>query len=305
MRAVAVLFPGQGAQRVGMLGRLAQQHPARVRQLLDEANEVCGYDLGARIRDGPAAELARTRLAQPSLLLTSTAYWRTAAQEHVAGAAATYFLGHSVGEYGALVACGALAFADALRLLLRRGELLEACALPAEPTAMAVVTPRGGAAELADAIRARGVDVAAINSPQQLTVSGLLREIRALEAGLGPAIRSLAVLRNVSRPFHSRLLAPAAARYAADVGAARFAPPRGIFVSSVTGRPVADPRELPGLLARQVVATVQWHAAVEYCLGREPGLRFVEVGPGAVLSGLLRRSGRAPPASIVPLDAYK
>lgn len=273
------------------MGRdLAATFPA-ARATFSEADAVLGFDLSRVCFEGPESELTRTSVAQPAILTHSVAVLRALAGRLPPVAAAA---GHSLGEFTAYVAAGALAFADALRTVRRRGELMEASGRE-RPGTMAAVLGLGEDAveEVCRRASAEGGDCVAanFNAPSQVVISGDVATVdRALalarEAGARRAIRL-----NVSGAFHSPLMRVAEAGLAAhletvDLGRARFP-----VISNVTCRPVEDPAEARQLLVRQLTSPVRWTGCVRTLL--EGGTRrFLEVGPGAVLTGLLKRIER-------------
>lgn len=281
---IALLFPGQGAQTVGMGRALAQAVPA-ARQAFEEAGEALGYDLARICFEGPQERLTATDVCQPAILATSIAALRAAAEVGLAG---DLVLGHSLGEYSALVAAGAIGYADALRLVAERGAAMHAAGL-ARPGTMAALL--GASDADAEALCAAAGDVwpANYNCPGQVVASGTLDGIaRLLDLAAARGIRAARL--QVGGAFHSPLMAPAADRLRPALAAWRPTPPAPPFLSTTTV--AVEPAErLPEVLLEQLLAPVRFGAAVEEAL-RMGVTRFVELGPGKVLSGLVRRVRR-------------
>ncbi|HEY8468838.1 MAG TPA: ACP S-malonyltransferase [Longimicrobiales bacterium] len=284
---VALLFPGQGAQYVGMGRDLADRYPA-VRDLWREADEALGVELSRIAWEGPEQELTATHNAQPAILVHSIAVFRL-----VAGAFedVRFAAGHSLGEFSAYVAAGSLDFADAVRLVRRRGELMHRSGEERPGTMAAILGLDDEAVErVCREASAPGAECVAANynAPGQVVVSGDVAAVEraialAREAGARRALRL-----NVSGAFHSPLMATAEAGLAAELESARFAAPRFPVVSNVTAEPVTDAASARALLLRQLTAPVRWVACMRTILSA--GVQdFVELGPGSVLSGLLKR----------------
>jgi len=293
MRAFA--FPGQGSQAVGM-GKDFYEASQTVRDVYDEASGVLGYDLTAVSFEGPMDVLSRTDVTQPALLTHSTAVFRLLRERGVEFDCA---LGHSLGEYSALVATGAISFADALRAVKLRGEAMLLGAQE-HPSGMAAVLGLDD-----DAVEAVCADIddvwpANFNSPGQVVVSGSLAgleelEIQAKEAGARKVVRLV-----VSGAFHSPYMESAAATLGELLRELEWHAPRPPFYSVCTlefetGGPADTPVSFATLLQEQVTAPVRFTQAVR-ALAAAGYDEFVEVGPGAVLSGLIRRI--APEAAV-------
>lgn len=294
----AGVFPGQGSQAVGM-GRELAERETIVRDTFAEADDVLGFGLSAICFDGPADELKRTSIAQPALVTMSTAYWRLLA---VRGALTCGVVaGHSLGEYAALVAAEALTFRDAVTLVRRRGELMEAAAA-AHPGGMAAVIgldDEGVRALCAEVAAMHGTLVPAnFNAPGQVVVSGETEAIGALR-GLARERGVRVIPLAVSGPFHSLLMQPAADAFADLLAGVRISTPIVPIVPNVTAVPTTDPALIRDTLVRQITGSVQWVASVQAMrdLGAE---RFVEIGPGNVLTGLVQRI--VPDATAIPVS---
>ena len=282
---IVAMFPGQGAQAVGMGRALAESHEL-ARRAFEEADDVLGYALSDVCFAGPAERLTATDVCQPALVTVSVAAWRVAREE--AGLEPGLMMGHSLGEYSALVAAGAMSFADALRITAERGAAMRAAGRVA-PGAMAALL--GASDADAEALAAEAGDAwpANYNCPAQVVISGSLEGIDLLE-GLAVA-RGVRVARlQVDGAFHSPLMAPAAERLRPALAAWEPVPPAPPFLSTTTCA-VEPPERLRDVLLGQLTSPVRFGAAVERAL--EMGARtFVELGPGRVLSGLVRRVRR-------------
>ena len=288
---LALLFPGQGSQAVGM-GRDAFEASPEARAVFAAADAALGLPLSRLCFEGPEAELVRTEIQQPAILTVSVALLR--ALQARGPLAPAYVAGHSLGEYTALVAAGALGFEDAVRLVHARGRLMQE-AVPAGHGAMAAIL---GAPELveracAEAQAACGGLVAPsnYNAPEQTVIAGQAGAVAAAceRARAAGARRSVPL--PVSAPFHCALMAPAADKLAAELASVRFSAPRPPVVTNVEAEPNADPARIAELLRRQVTAPVLFVALVRR-LSALGVTRVLEVGPGRVLSGLVARIER-------------
>jgi len=285
---LAMLFPGQGSQSPGMGKDLAENFSV-ARRVFEEADDALGFSISRLCFEGPAEELQLTENTQPSILAVSIAAFR--ALESTGTPAPAFVAGHSLGEYSALVAAGVLDLSDALRTVRMRGRYMQE-AVPVGTGAMAAVM--GG--ELADVQRvcaeASGDEVcsiANINSPGQLVIAGHATAVdRAIELLKGVAkVKKL----NVSAPFHCALMKPAQDRLAADLDRLNFKEPKFPIVTNVDARITTAPEELRDSLIRQVSAPVRWVESMELLVQNGVGTA-VEVGPGKVLSGLMRKTSR-------------
>ena len=266
------------------MGRELAGSFASARRIFADANEVLGFDLMRLCFEGPEDELQRTANAQPALLTTSIAAL-AAAKEALGGLAApTLVAGHSLGEFTALVAAEVLAFADALRLVRRRGELMEAADMSGGMIAVIGLD----ADVVARAIDATGCVVANDNAPGQVVVSGAKAALEQASAALsGAGAKRLMPLR-VSAAFHSPTMRPVGDALASAMSAIPFQDARVPVVSNVDAEPHTRATEFPQLLARQVYSPVRWAASVRRIEG-EGVDRFIEFGAGAVLTGLVKR----------------
>ncbi|HTJ20741.1 MAG TPA: ACP S-malonyltransferase [Gemmatimonadaceae bacterium] len=284
-----LLFPGQGSQKPGMGKDLAGAFPA-ARAVFDEADRTLGIALSALCFEGPDDQLTSTQNAQPALLAHGAAAWtliREHALPHVRAAA-----GHSLGEFTAYHAAGTLSLDDALRVVRTRGELMFTSGVE-RPGAMAAIL--GLAADAVERVCATataegGVVVPAnYNTPEQVVVSGEIAAVEramalAKEAGAKRAIRL-----NVSGAFHSPLMEVAAAGLERALDAAAMRVPSFPVSSNVSAEPVRDATAAKALLVRQLTSPVRWTALVQRLAADHPGAVFVELGPGTVLSNLVKR----------------
>lgn len=290
---IAFMFPGQGSQKVGM-GRVWAEASAGARQAFEEADEALGFPLSRLCFEGPEEELNLTANTQPALLATSVAVLR-ALGELAPELSPVAVAGHSLGEYSALVAAGALDFADALRLVRRRGELMQE-AVPVGVGAMAAIIgmdPETIAAVAADAAQGEVCAVANLNGPGQTVIAGHKGAIdRAVALARERGARKATILA-VSAPFHSPLMRPAREGLAPMLAATEFRDPRVPVVTNADAEPAATGDAARDALVRQIDGPVRW---VESVLRMEEDLgvqAFVEVGPGNVLAGLTRRIVKA------------
>jgi [acyl-carrier-protein] S-malonyltransferase len=291
MTTTAFVFPGQGSQSVGMGKALAEAFPA-ARGVFDEVDAALGQKLSALMFDGPMEELTLTANAQPALMAVSMAALRVLEAE--AGlslkAHAACVAGHSLGEYSALAAAGALSVGDAARLLRIRGDAMQA-AVPVGVGAMAAVIGLSfdDVAAVAQAARQGEVcDAANDNGGGQVVVSG---HKAAVERAIGLAQEKgakRAMLLPVSAPFHCALMEPAAVAMEQALAAVAVKTPVVPLVANVTATFTTDPVEIKALLVRQVTGTVRWRESVAFMASRGV-TRFVEVGAGKVLNGLIKR----------------
>jgi [acyl-carrier-protein] S-malonyltransferase len=289
MPSTAFLFPGQGAQYVGMAKALCEQLPA-ARRLFDEAAEVLGYDLLALCANGPEEKLNSTVVSQPAIFVASLAAMEALRhQDPDAEKDATAAAGLSLGEYTALVFAGALSFRDGLKVVQKRGEAMQAAA-DARPSGMvAVLGPDQASVEqLCDQARGDGVlQLANYLCPGNLVASGDRAACDAL-AKLAEAAGARVVRLPVAGAFHTNLMKPADDALAAALVGVALLPPRLPVWSNVDARPHTDPAEIRSLLVRQVVSPVRWEQIMRGLL--EAGVeRFYELGPKRVLAGLLKR----------------
>ena len=282
------LFPGQGAQHVGMLEDVAATAPL-VAERYREAADALGFDLARIIRAGPAEELNKTEITQPALLAVSVALldvWRS-----LGGAAPAMVAGHSLGEYSALTAAGVLDFAAAVRLVHERGKLMQQ-AVPAGEGAMAAILGLQDDEVAACCKAAQGVVTPAnYNSPGQVVIAGAARAVAAAVDACKEAGARRAVPLDVSVPSHCALMAPAGDRLAALLDEVQLKEPQVPVVQNFTAAVAPDAAAIHANLLRQLVSPVRWSASVTAMAGA--GVEaFLECGPGNVLAGLARRIDR-------------
>jgi len=285
--SVAFVFPGQGSQEVGMGKALADAFPES-RAAFEEADASVGFDLSRLVFEGPADELQLTANTQPAILTTSVAALRPLVAR---GLRPDWVAGHSLGEYTALVAAGSLSLADAALAVHRRGRYMQE-AVPVGVGAMSAVLGLDLAevekACAASAVEGSVVSAANINSPGQIVIAGHAAAVsRAGEACRAAGARRVVPL-PVSAPFHCALMKPAEERLAGDLGKIALRDPAVPVVTNVDARPVRTAEECRGALVRQVSGAVRWQESIELLAG-EGVTTFVEVGPGTVLSGLVRK----------------
>ena len=289
--SIAFVFPGQGSQTVGMGKDLALAF-ASARRVFDEADAALGDKLSAIMWDGPAEKLTLTENAQPALVAVSLAAMRVLEAE--AGVDlkrdAAFVAGHSVGEYSALAAAGALALADAVRLVRIRGRAMQQ-AVPVGVGAMAAllgVDFDQAAAIAVEAAQAEIVQAANDNGGGQVVVSGHRAAVeRAVEVAKAKGVRR-AMMLPVSAPFHCALMQPAADVMAQALAKVSIKPPCVPLVANVLAKPAADPAQIVRGLVAQVTGTVRWRESITYMTGAGV-TTFYEVGSGKVLSGLVKR----------------
>lgn len=289
------MFPGQGAQHVGMGKALADSAPI-ARQTYEEANDTLGYDIAAICFDGPADALVPTDVCQPAILATSVAAWRVA---HEQGVRADVVLGHSLGEYSALVASGSLPYAQALTIVAERGAAMHAAGIERPGTMAALL---GCTDEDAEEMCASAGDVwpANYNCPGQVVASGSIKGIERLLTLAGEA-GTKATRLQVGGAFHSPLMAPAVTRLGPALGAWNPGLTDPTFLST-TRVSTVDQDALRDVMLDQLLAPVRFAATVEAAIASGV-TRFVEVTPGRVLSGLVKRIRRdIPTAQIATID---
>ncbi|MBI2152365.1 MAG: ACP S-malonyltransferase [Candidatus Rokubacteria bacterium] len=284
--SLAFVFPGQGSQAVGM-GRGFYDASAAAKALYGEASEALGFDLARLCFEGPEAELQLTANTQPAILTASVAATTGLAERGVAPAIVA---GHSLGEYSALVVAGSLPFADAVRVVRRRGKFMQE-AVPVGTGAMAALLGLEllvVEAICRDAADGEVVSVANVNSPTQIVIAGHKTAVERAVALARERGGKKSVLLSVSAPFHSQLMRAAADRLAGELGKVRVSAPKIPVVRNVDAGLTTSAEEVVPFLIRQVASPVRWTECVQRMV-REGATTFVEVGPGRVLTGLLKR----------------
>ena len=302
--SIAFLFPGQGSQAVGMGQPLAEAF-ASARDVFAEVDEALGQHLSALMRDGPEDQLTLTENAQPALMAVSVAVARVLEKEFgVPLGRGTWAAGHSLGQYSALCAAGSLSLIDTARLLKLRGQAMQR-AVPVGAGAMAsLIGPKSDLALAEEAAKAGssvGVCVVANdNNAGNIVISG---DKGAVDLAIEKAkeLGARAIPLNVSAPFHSPLMQPAAEEMAAALADAAIAVPVIPSVDNVTAHPESDPEAIRRLLVEQVTGRVRWRESMEWMSGEGRVTRFVELGSGKVLTGMAKRI--APDAEAVAVNS--
>jgi [acyl-carrier-protein] S-malonyltransferase len=286
---IAVMFPGQGSQKVGMGKALADRFPV-CRQAFAEADAALGEPLSALCFDGPEDRLALTENTQPAILAVSVAAFRLLSSR---GLAPAWVAGHSLGEYSANVAAGTIGFADALAIVRRRGRYMQE-AVPVGAGAMAAVLGLDAetvARACEEAAQGEVVSPANINGAGQIAIAGSREAVtRAGERAKALGAKTVIPLK-VSAPFHCALMKPAEERLAPELRALATARPRIPIVANVDAQPKREAADAIAALIAQVSSPVRWEAVVKR-LASEGVTTYVEVGPGTVLSGLVRKIHR-------------
>jgi len=285
----ALVFPGQGAQTVGMGRALAEAYPA-AQAVFDEVDAALGEGLSGLIWEGTAEDLTLTENAQPALMATSIAALRALEAEGIAWDGVAFVAGHSLGEYSALCAAGALSVADAARLLRLRGRAMQA-AVPVGEGAMAALLGLDLAAATAVAEEAAAGEVcqaANDNDPAQVVISGHRVAVERAVAIAKERGAKRALMLPVSAPFHCALMQPAAEAMQAALAEVEIAAPRVPLVANVRAEAVSDPDTIRALLVEQVTGAVRWRESVAWMAGHGV-TAFWEVGAGKALSGMIRR----------------
>ena len=301
--AVAFVFPGQGSQAIGM-GQDLSEAFAAAREVFQEVDDALGQKLSKLMKDGPEDQLTLTENAQPALMAVSVAVMRTLEKEFGVGVdRAAFVAGHSLGEYSALAAAGAITLADTAGLLKLRGQAMQR-AVPVGAGAMAsLIGPKADVAlaeEAAKAGSAVGVCVVANdNNAGNVVISG---DKAAVDAAIEKAkeLGARAILLNVSAPFHCPLMQPAADEMAEALATAAIIAPRAPLVANVSARPTLDPEAIRRMLVEQVTGRVRWRESMIWMTETGGVTRFAEAGAGKVLSGMAKRI--APDAEATPLN---
>ena len=285
----AFIFPGPGAQTVGMGRALSEAYPA-ARAVFDEVDAALGEKLSALIWEGAQDDLTLTANAQPALMATSIAALRALEAEGAGIDTASFVAGHSLGEYSALAAAGSLTVGDAARLLRTRGRAMQE-ATPVGMGAMAALLGLDFAAAsevAAEAAQGQVCQAANDNDPAQVVVSGHREAVeRAVEIAKAKGAKR-ALLLPVSAPFHCALMQPAADVMAEALAGVEVRAPKVPVVSNVRAEGVSDPEEIRALLIRQITGSVRWRESVEWMAGQGV-TEFWEIGAGKALSGMVRR----------------
>jgi [acyl-carrier-protein] S-malonyltransferase len=302
--SLAFIFPGQGSQAVGMGADLAAAFSA-AHEVFQEIDEALGQNLFRLMREGPIETLTLTENTQPALMGVSLAVMRVLERDFgVAVERAAFVAGHSLGEYSALCAAGAIGLADTARLLRRRGAAMQRAVPVGEGAMAALIGPKTDVV-LAEAAAAAGAEigvcaVANDNNAGNVVISGTAAAVaRAIEKAKELGARAIPV--NVSAPFHCPLMQPAADEMAEALEGVAIAPPRAFLVANVTARPTNDPEVIRRQLVEQVTGRVRWRESLEWLAGEGGVTRFAEAGAGKVLTGMVKRI--AADAEAVALNA--
>lgn len=288
---VAIVFPGQGSQTVGMLHALAVDYPV-VKQTFMQASEALSEDLWDLAQSGPQEVLNLTANAQPLLLTASVAVWRVINESFPIAPVA--MAGHSLGEWSALVCAGALDFADAVRLVRLRGQYMQQAVPVGQGTMAAII---GLADEVivrccTEASEGEVVDAVNFNSPGQVVIAGHLAAVERAIKLCKQAGAKRALPLSVSAPFHTSLMRPAAERLAADIDSVNFSMPKVPIFHNVHGQQESDVAALKSVLVTQIHSPVRWVDCVQ-SFTKMDAVDVIECGPGKVLSGLVKRINKS------------
>ena len=297
---IAFLFPGQGSQSVGM-GKELVEHHAVARRTFEEADDALGYKLSQLCFEGPEEQLRLTEVTQSAILTASVAAWRVLQEK---GLTPGFVAGHSLGEYSAHVAAGTLNFADAARAVRQRGKYMQE-AVPVGVGAMAAILGmelEKVSAVCGDAAQGEVCEPANINSSEQIVISGNTGAVERATKLASERGAKRAILLPVSAPFHCSLMKPAQERLAADLVRLRFQKPAIAVACNADAALVEDADRSRDALVRQVTGPVKWEQSVRLLIAKGVE-RFVEVGPGKVLCGLMRQIDRSKPCSNVGDEA--
>ena len=287
-RSTAFVFPGQGSQAVGM-GKDLYLNSVSAREVFDEIDDVLGRSLSDVMFNGSTEELTRTENAQPAILTTSIAAWRTLEEATETVVVPDMTAGHSLGEYSALVVAGVLSVSDAVRLVCERGRLMQ-LACDERPGGMAALI---GIDEVtvAEICREAGVDMSTVNTPEQIIIAG---EHRGLAVALDMASArgaKKAIPLSVGGAFHSGLMSPAQSGLNEAIDSVEFQDPLVPIIGNVDARPLQTAEEVKSELRRQLTSCVQWSNGIRHMLDNGVD-EFVEMGNGRILSGMIRRIER-------------
>jgi [acyl-carrier-protein] S-malonyltransferase len=301
--SLAFIFPGQGSQAIGMGAELAESFAA-AREVYQEVDDALSQKLSKLMREGPESDLTLTENAQPALMAVSLAVIRTLEKEFgISIGKAAFVAGHSLGEYSALAAAGALTLGDTARLLKLRGQAMQRAVPVGEGAMASLIGPKTDVA-LAEAAAAAGAEVGVCvvandNNQGNVVISG---DKAGVDAAIAKAkeLGARAIPLNVSAPFHCPLMQPAAEEMAEALGRTIIVQPSVALVANVLASPVHDPEQIRRLLVEQVTGRVRWRESMLWLVGEGGVTRFAEAGAGKVLSGMAKRI--APDAEAVPLN---
>jgi [acyl-carrier-protein] S-malonyltransferase len=289
MSKIAFVFPGQGSQKVGMAKDAYESVPAAA-EIFRTADKALGFSLSSLIFEGPETELKQTSNTQPALLTASIALLEAFKEK---GIEADYTAGHSLGEYSALVAAGVLSFHDAVQIVRARGQYMEE-AVPGGEGAMAAVlgADREALGVLCREVSESGhvVELANMNCPGQIVISGVKEGVAAVSERVKEAGGKRAIALEVSGPFHSSLMKGAAAKLDDKLSTVTFSPAKIPVAANVTAR-AAEDGEFQNLLTTQVYSPVLWEDSVTWLIEQGVDI-FIEIGPGSVLTGLIKKTDK-------------
>lgn len=294
----AWLFPGQGAQKVGM-GRALYEQSARSREIFERADGALGFSISKLCFEGPEEELTLTKNTQPAILTTSVAALEALREAYPELPPPSFVAGHSLGEYSALVAAGALSIEDAVRLVHLRGSAMQEAVPPGEGAMAAIM---GGNAEAVTALcqeasQGEPLSPANFNAPGQIVIAGSAPAV-ARATALAKEHSLKAIPLKVSAPFHCSLMAPAAEKVKVALAEIKINPLRVPVVANVSAEPYSDSDKVAEHLVRQVDSAVLWDRSIER-MARDGVTRALEVGPGKVLAGLVKRIEKNMPVKSV------
>jgi [acyl-carrier-protein] S-malonyltransferase len=298
--SVAFVFPGQGSQSIGMLGALASQYDD-VQRVFESASKRLGYDLWALTQSGPEERLNATECTQPAMLAAGVATWRI--WQRRGGPAPDLVAGHSLGEFTALAVAGVLDPDDAVELVRFRGQVMQEAVPRGEGGMAAIIGLDDAEVEAACAEAAQGQVVEAVNynAPSQVVIAGATAAVeRAIAAAKARGAKRGLPL-PVSAPFHSSLMQPAAERLRERLAGVTLRRPEIRFVSSVDARDYSEPESIRDLLYRQLASPVRWTTTIR-ALADGGVTRFIECGPGKVLTGLNRLIAKRPGLECLALE---
>ncbi|MDQ7731539.1 ACP S-malonyltransferase [Halomonas sp. SpR1] len=284
---LALIFPGQGSQQLGMLRELAERYSV-VGTTFEEASDALGYDLWKVVQEGPEESLNATACTQPALLSASVAIWRV--WQELEGPRPTVMAGHSLGEYSAMVCAGVMSFAEGVNLVRLRGEAMQAAVPAGEGGMAAILGLADDAVEAACEKAAQGDTVSAVNynSPGQVVIAGSKVAVERAVVACQEAGARRAMALPVSVPSHCALMRPAAERLAEAIQAIELRAPRYTVIQNVDAQAHADTATLSRRLIEQLYQPVRWSACVEAMADQGVEV-FIECGPGKVLTGLNKR----------------
>lgn len=287
---LALIFPGQGSQQLGMLRELAERYSV-VGTTFEEASDALGYDLWKVVQEGPEATLNATACTQPALLSASVAIWRV--WQELEGPRPTVMAGHSLGEYSAMVCAGVMGFAEGVQLVRFRGEAMQDAVPAGEGGMAAILGLADDAVEAACASAAQGDIVSAVNynSPGQVVIAGSAAAVDRAIVACQEAGAKRAMALPVSVPSHCELMRPAAERLAEAMQSVEFRAPRYTVVQNVDAKAHADIDTLRTRLIEQLYQPVRWSSCVETMVAQSVSV-FIECGPSKVLTGLNKRIAR-------------